>query len=395
MITFQEAYKITMDHINTIMETENVSLCDASGRILAEDIKADRDVPAFNRVAMDGYACRRQDIQNELLILETITAGKNPEKLIEENQCSKVMTGCPLPVGADMVFMKEYSEELAENRVKCTGTERQIENNNFAPKGEDISTGDVVLTKGTFISPKHIGVMASVGCSEPHVVCQPIVGIIATGNEIVEPSNIPKNYQIRNSNSYQLITQVKQSGSIPKYYGIAEDTFESIYSILRRAENECDVILLSGGVSMGDFDLVPDVLKNNNYNILYDKVAVKPGKPTTFAVSPGTVCFGLPGNPVSTFVIFELLVKPFLYGLMGYKYLQSYLKLPLEKTISRKKVTRETYLPVKINNRGEIFPLDYHGSGHFHALSFADGLIKFSQGEKELKKGMIVNVRQI
>ncbi|MCK5077245.1 MAG: molybdopterin molybdotransferase MoeA, partial [Calditrichia bacterium] len=303
---------------------------------MAEDVKSDRELPPFNRVAMDGYACRRADINKDLEILEIVPAGHQPQKIIGENQCAKVMTGCPLPKGAEMVFMVEYSEELAGNKVRFIGNEKQAKAANYALMGEDISAGEMVLPKGTLIAPKHIGVLASVGYAEPKVIVQPKVGIIATGDEIVEPSQTPEPHQIRNSNSYQLFTQIKRAGAIPQYYGIAADTFEAINSSLEKAASECDVILLSGGVSMGDFDLVPDVLKAANFEILFNKVAVKPGKPTTLAVSSRAVCFGMPGNPVSTFVIFEIMVKPFLYQLMGHTFKQQAIKLILAETFSRK-----------------------------------------------------------
>ena len=191
------------------------------------------------------------------------------------------------------------------------------------------------------------------------------------------------------------MTQVERAGAVPQYYGIAEDTFEAIDDSLKKAASECDVILLSGGVSMGDFDLVPDVMKANNFEILFDKVAVKPGKPTTLAVSSQAVCFGMPGNPVSTFVIFEIMVKPFLYQLMGHRFNPPIIKLPIAETLNRKKAARDSWTPVKINENGEIESLKYHGSGHFHALSYADGIIKFPKGENELKKGTLINVRQI
>jgi len=237
--------------------------------------------------------------------------------------------------------------------------------------------------------------MASTGNSHPEVTRRVMVGIIATGDEIVEPDVKPEVYQIRNSNSYQLMTQVERTGVNFRYYGIASDTKEAISELVGRAAGECDVILISGGISMGEFDFTQDVLNDMEFDTLFNKVAVKPGKPTTFAVSGATYCFGLPGNPVSTFVIYEILVKPFIYKIMGHDYTPVSIKLPLMQSITRTKTEREEWVPVTINEDGEVIPLSYHGSGHFNSLAGADGLVCFPRGVARIERGRVVYVRQI
>jgi molybdopterin molybdotransferase len=184
-------------------------------------------------------------------------------------------------------------------------------------------------------------------------------------------------------------------GAIAKNYGIAKDTDKAIDKMFKEAIEENDVVLVSGGVSMGDFDLVPGILKQNNINLLFEKVAVKPGKPTVFGVSENIYCFGLPGNPVSTFVLFELLVKPFLYKMMGYDYRPDAVKMPLGKSLRRKKIERQTWIPVVITDAGMLKTIDYHGSAHINALCIADGLISIGIGIAEIEKGAVVPVRLI
>lgn len=395
MILFDSAMEMVLKKAVPGTKYEKVELQNAIGRVLAVDVFSDREIPPFNRVAMDGYACRREDIHNELEVIETIPAGYRPQKVVEKNQCSKVMTGCMLPDGADMVLMVEYSETVSSNKIRFSGTDHQIKKNNYAKIGEDLKKGAMALGKGTVILAKHIGALATVGCSNPEVIVPPRVGVIATGDEIVEPNIKPEVQQIRNANSYQLISQIKKMGVTPINYGISPDTREAIDSIFKLAVSECDVVLLSGGVSMGDYDFVPDVLKTNGFEILFDRIALKPGKPTTFAVSNDGVCFGLPGNPVSTFIIFEILVKPFLYKLMGHNFIPQSVSLPLNADFKRKKENRDEWIPVKVSENGEIEPLKYHGSGHIHSLTQADGICLIPKGIKEIKKGIAVDVRPI
>jgi molybdopterin molybdotransferase len=221
-----------------------------------------------------------------------------------------------------------------------------------------------------------------------------ITSIISTGDELVEPQNKPALSQIRNSNGYQLIAQVKACGAIANYIGIAEDTPEDTFDKVSKALSENDIVLLTGGVSMGTFDFVPQVLEKAGVKIEFDAIAVKPGKPTTFGMAEKKFCFGLPGNPVSSFIQFDLLVKPLIFNLMGQDYKALDIRMPMGVEYKRKNADRKIYFPVIIEN-GEVFPVDYHGSAHIHALSGAHGIIAMEIGEKELKKGEMIHVRQI
>lgn len=251
------------------------------------------------------------------------------------------------------------------------------------------------MRKGARLGAQHIAVLASVGCTHPRVSRQPRVGVIATGDELVEPGEPLGPAQIRTSNSYQLFSHVLTAGAIPAYYGIARDTEAAIDGMMKRAIAENDVVLLSGGVSMGDFDLVPGVMEKNGIQILFDSIAMKPGKPTTFGISPDVYCFGLPGNPVSTFIQFELLIKPFLFRLMGHEFRPPSSRLPLAGPFKCKRGDREMWIPVVITPEGEVRPIEYHGSAHVNALCEADGLIVVPAGTTLVEKGTYVRVRPI
>ncbi len=266
---------------------------------------------------------------------------------------------------------------------------------NIAAKGEDVKKGDVVLRAGVLIKAQHIAVLASVGCTRPLVTIAPRVGIIATGDELVEPDRKPTACQIRNSNSFQLAAQVAGASAIPTHYGIAADTKQRISAVLTKAMAENDVVIISGGVSVGDCDLVRDILKENGVKILFERVAVKPGRPTVFGVADEIFCFGLPGNPVSGFVMFELLVKPFLYRMMGHDFKPTSSRGQLERTIKRKNAERDFWLPVVTRYDGKVAQIDYHSSAHITALCEADGLICVPAGVTEIKEGATVVVRQI
>jgi molybdopterin molybdotransferase len=391
MLPFDEAYKIVLDSAHTL-GNERVDIAQAANRILAEDIKSDTDIPPRDISVFDGYACRRQDLASELEVVETISAGMPPKNTIGPSQCAKIMTGATVPEGADCVFMVELSENPTAGMVRFTGEETD---DNIRPQGRDIKTGQVVLQSGTRIRPQDIAVLAMVGHAEVLVAKKPKVGIIATGDELVEPHLKPSPWRLRNSNGPQLAAQLQSLGALVTDYGIAKDTTGEIGGTFKEAAGENDVVLLSGGVSMGDFDLVPEILKQNDIELLFEKIALKPGKPTVFGISDGLYCFGLPGNPVSTFVVFELLVKPFLYKLMGHHYTPPNIRMPLDESLNRKDTERRGWMPVKITEAGRLRKVEYHDSGHINALCGADGLVCMEVGVAEIREGTVVQVRLI
>jgi len=391
MKSFAEAFDIVMNSVRQL-GAQRVELGLALNRVLAEDVASDIDMPPFNKSLMDGFACRRAELTNELTVVETIPPGAMPGKTIGKNQCAKIMTGAVVPEGADCVIMIEHTEALAHNRIRFIG---KSTDSNIAARAQDVKKGDVILRAGVLIRAQHIAVLASCGCAEPLVTIAPKVGVIATGDELVEPDQKPTPYQIRNSNSFQLAAQVAGASAIPTNYGIAADTQAGIETALKKAMAENDVVIISGGVSVGDYDLVKEILQKNNVKLLFERVAVKPGRPTVFGVAEKVFCFGLPGNPVSGFVMFELLVKPFLYRMMGHDFKPPFSRGQLEKTITRKVTERDSWLPVVFRENGKITALEYHGSAHINALCEADGLLCVPAGVTEIKEGATVVVRQI
>lgn len=391
MISFEEAYKIVIDSQYYEVNTERIELTKSIGRVLAKDILSDINMPPFNKSAMDGYACRRADLKNELEVLEVIAAGSIPTKTVGANQCSKIMTGAKVPEGADCVIKVEDTEEQSNGKVRFI-----VENtkDNYVPTAQDVKEGDLVLKKGTLLGPQHMAVAASVGYDFPRVFKKVRVGIISTGDELVEPFSKPGEGQIRNSNAYQLIGQLSKMNVIPYYFGIARDNEESTTRIINKALSETDVVLLTGGVSMGDFDFIPKIFDQLGVEIKFKEIAVQPGKPTVFGVLDDKFIFGLPGNPVSSFNIFELLTKPFIYAMMGHKYLPIELNVSMGTGYKRKRSTRRSFIPVKIKE-GKAWPLDYHGSAHIQAFTEADGLISIPVGVSEINEGDLVDVRQI
>ena len=391
MHTFDDALGIVMAQAR-LLGSERVDLGDAQGRILAEDVVSDIDMPPFDKSAMDGYACRREDLAGDLSVLETIAAGTVPQHRVGVGECSKIMTGAIVPEGADCVVQVELTEETGPGAVRITGESTR---DNICRRAEDIRHGDMILPRGAKILPAHIGMLATVGCARPLVARQPAVGVLATGDELVEPAVTPGPSQIRNSNGPQLCAQVEQAGGRATYFGIIPDTEEALDAAVKQAAATCDVILMSGGVSMGDFDLVPDVLARNGVRFLVEKVAIKPGMPTMFGFSDEVFCFGLPGNPVSTFVIFELLTRPFLLGLMGHDYRPTVLPMRLTEDVSRRKADREAWVPVEIVAPGRVRAVEYHGSGHLNAMTRAFGLIRLPRGIKGVEADATIDVRQI
>lgn len=391
MISFNEAQEILSQFVASPL-LENIPLTECLGRVLAEDVYSDIPVPPFNTSAMDGYACRFEDIHSPLNLTEVVPAGKLPELKIMPGNCAKIMTGAPVPEGATCVIMVEHTQINEQGKIIFTG---KSSNSNIRYKGEEINSGALVLKKGTILHAAHIGFLASMGKSSVQVNKQLQVGIVATGSELVEPQIIPEPGKIRNSNSYQLLAQIKQTGNLANYYGIVVDDEISIYEAVKSAISKNDVVIISGGVSMGDYDLVPMVLEKLGTTIQFREIAVKPGKPVLFGTVRNKFIFGMPGNPVSCFVQFEFLVKPFLYRLMGRETIQLERLMPLEGTLKKRKTGIRSFVPVKINNSGKIVAVPYLGSAHLSAISDSDGLAIIPEEIEEYNSGDLVNVRLI
>jgi len=391
MITLDQAKKIAFVKAQTI-GIEQVGLFSSLGKILASDIFSDVDMPPFNKSAMDGYACRRADLGLDLIQMETIRAGVAPIFKIESGQCSKIMTGAQVPEGADMVFMVEHSEILPSGKIRFTGTNSR---SNICLRGEDVKTGDLVQKAGTLIKPQHIAILASVGCTNPLVYVAPTIGVISTGSELVDSSQKPGLSQIRNSNGPQICVQAKKYGFGFNYFGIVPDDKDLTKKLIQTSVEENDVTILSGGVSVGDFDFVPSVIDELGFTIHFNKINIKPGQHTTFASRDNKYIIGLPGNPVSSFIQFEVFVLPFLHRLMNFTETEFIVRLKLSHDFTRKRADRQECLPVELTENNEVRMIDYHGSAHIHAYHSAFGYIAVPAGVSEIKKGEWINVRPL
>jgi len=391
MIEFEEALLI-VTRFTTPLGVETTNLDDSLGRVLAADVFSDMDMPPFDKSAVDGYACRREDLGMELKVLETVPAGRIPSKTVGFGQCSKLMTGGMLPEGADTVIMVEDTEEINEGTIRFTGTRTAP---NFCPKSEDIKEGEKVLQKGALIRPQEIAVLASVGCWNPSVAMQPVVAVISTGDELVEPNEVPALSQIRNSNAAQLLAQASRAGCRTKYFGIAPDTMEGAKSRIQQAASECDIVLVTGGISAGDFDFVPLVIQQLGFDIKFRSIAVQPGKPVIFAVREGKYLVALPGNPVSSFVQFELLVRHLIRTMTGNSTPELHVRLPIAETYSRRKADRKAFFPVRLTEQGTAISIEYHGSAHIHSYIHADGIATIGIGSAEITKGTLIDVRLV
>src|SRR6056297_1106490 len=371
---------------------ESVKVENSCGRVLAEDVLSDRNLPPYDRVAVDGYACRKSDLPGPLRLIGTSSAGDAPRHFVDPGSCVKVMTGGVLPEGADTVIMVEQSQEDSEH-IRYNGSEPGSHPPNYSPRGEDVPLGARVVSQNTLLGPQHTALLASVGYGSVSVYALPKVGLLSTGNEVVEPGQKPEAHQIRNANAPQAVAQRSRMGINHTCYGIVPDDPQALKNTLARAQAENNLILMSGGVSMGDFDFGPEAIERNGFTIQYDRVAVKPGRPTTFAVSDKADLFGLAGNPVSCFVIFEILVKPYLYRLIHGTYRASRSFATLSKAFDRRNSERDEWIPVTIDEHGQITLLEYHGSAHFHSISQAEGMIKIERGIQHLDKGAQLAVR--
>lgn len=389
MIQIEEAEKI-LNNVEPQKLIEKIKIKDSLHRILAQDIVARIDMPPYNKSAMDGYAIFSGDKSERFKVIEVIPAGTVPKKEIKKGECSKIMTGAIVPKGADKVVIKETTIEK-DGFIKITEDDDLV---NICYAGEDIKSGDNVLECGTRIRASEVGIIASLGIDMIDVYKNPDIGILTTGSEIIEPGKELLKGQIYNSNAFSISAQFAQIGISTKYGGVIPDirekTREKIYDLFYKV----DVLIISGGVSMGDYDYVPGVLEDLGVKLHFTKVAIKPGKPTVFGTMGKKIFFGVPGNPVSTFVIFEVFVKPFIYKMMGHKYSPFFVKGIMREDFRREKSKRASYIPVNYRD-GFVDIIEYHGSAHLNSLSKANALLRIPRGIKKILKWTSVNVRQI
>jgi molybdopterin molybdotransferase len=372
------------------LPVETVSLTHALGRVLAEDVHADADVPPFAKSAVDGFACRRAELPGPLHVAGEIPAGTCLTEPLPAGACLRIMTGAPVPPGADCVVMQERAIMEGADHVRFEG---DLAAGNITPQGEDLRTGDRVLARGTRLGPQHLGALAMAGCTEPCVAQLPRVAVLATGSELVPPEETPPPGKIRNSNSTQLVALLTSLGIPVTRTAIVPDTPGALHDALAQALAANDVVISTGGVSVGKYDLVPQIAAALGLTPCVRRVAMQPGKPILFAAGEGHALFGLSGNPVSSYLQFLLFVAPFLARLMGSEQPVRILRAVLGEPCTRAKADRMKWLPVRLDAQGGVVPVPFHGSAHLHALMHADGWIAFPVGVAELPVGQLVDVR--
>lgn len=373
-------------------KTVGVNLEDALNSVLQEDVIADTNMPPFDKSAMDGYACRLQDIENELELLEVIHAGVVPTVAIGKNQCSKIMTGAKVPDGADCVFKVEESIINKAGKIQCTNAKTH---KNICYLGEDYKTGEILIQKGTLINVSQMAVLAGAGYYQVKVARSPKIAIITTGTELVNPHEKPTGGKIRNSNASQLMSQLAKMNLTVTNLGIVGDDYDKLSEIFTSALANNDCVFFTGGASVGDFDWIPKILEDQEFEIFWDRTGMKPGNPMTFSKKGNKYCFGLSGNPVSSLMQFELIAKPTLYKLMGADYKPLRIQAVLADNFYRKKADRLGIVPVLINGDGAIEKIPFNGSAHINALVCANALLEFSIDKTGLQKGETAYVRPL
>jgi molybdopterin molybdotransferase len=408
LISVDEALKKVLEHI-AVLETEESDVLGCLGQVLAEDISSPINIPPRDNSAMDGYAVRSADTRGAspksprlLRVVETVAAGVTPTLEVKAGEAIRIMTGAPIPKGADAVVKFEDTDESERKGVPqeigilveaAPGAE-------VRPAGEDIKAGSLVLKKGTVIRPAEVGVLASLGRSRVTVIRRPVVAILATGDEIVDVTQPLPEGKIYNSNSYSVAGQVLRYGGIPMLLGIAQDSEDSLLAKLRQGE-EADMFITSGGVSLGDYDVVREALAKEG-EIIFWQVREKPGKPLAFGVLRGKgrsiPLFGLAGNPVSAMINFELFVRPAILKMMGKKSLakptiEAVVEDSIENTDGRRVFTRAI-----VEKRGSKYFARLtgpQGSGILTSMVLANGLVIVPEDKPGVKRGDVVKVMML
>jgi molybdopterin molybdotransferase len=374
-LTFAEARACVLAKVAEALanpSSELVPLLEAAGRVIAENVTADRDYPPFARSARDGFAVRAADVPGDLRIIGEVRAGESFDRQVSAGEAVEIMTGAPLPPGADSIVMIEHVK-VDGDRVNVPRTLTPGEN--VTPRGSEARHGDSLLAPGRRLDFTAIALLASVGRSSVPVYAKPRVAIIATGDEIVEVDQQPLDYQIRNSNAQSLAVQVTRAGGCPHVLPIARDNYEATRAIVEEGLRD-DLLLLSGGVSAGKYDIVERVLADCGAEFCFDRVLIQPGQPLVFGRARGKFFFGLPGNPASTMVTFEIFARAAVELLGG----QGEVMLPVLSA----KLTRDfhqkpgltRFLPAMVSENGsEVTPIRWQGSGDVAALTRANAFL--------------------
>jgi molybdenum cofactor synthesis domain-containing protein len=392
-ISVDEARKRLRDGVRPVTRTDVVALSEAAGRVAANDIASAIWVPPFSRSAMDGYAVRAGDTAGagperpiELRIIERVFTGSVPTRALARGECAEIATGAPLPDGADAVVMVEETAAAGADAVMIRAA--AAPGQNVGRRGADISPGDHVVRTGDLLNPSRIGAVAAVGCSELAVFARPRVAVLSTGNEVVEPGRPLPPGHIYDVNRFTLAAVIAAHGGVAVPQPPVKDTIDALEAALDACA-DADVIIFSGGSSVGDRDLIVDVVARRG-QMVFHGIAVKPGKPTLFATVSGIPFFGMPGNPTSCLSNAYILLVPFLRATAR---LPVYAPRTVRAALGRRIVSpagRHQFYTVRLEH-GVAFPA-FKGSGDITSLSQADGYIEIPADQSTIEEGTAVDV---
>ncbi len=394
MLSVVEALQKIMESA-TPLGTRLIPIENALSHVIVDDIKADRPLPPFNRVAMDGFAVRSDDFKDgkaQLKIVGHIQTGVASESEISPGEAVQIMTGAPCPESADAVVKIENA--VIEGETVILNEPKIKPGLNIAPRGEDAEEGKILIEKGSPLTTAGIAICASVGIEQVEVYRKPTLRVMSTGSEIISPAKQPLPHQIRDCNSYTVRTLSRAMDVDVTFLGIGEDDTEVLGKLVEEGLKG-DILILSGGVSMGEYDHIPSILHDKGVQKIFHKVKVKPGKPIWFGKSSnGCYVFGLPGNPVSVQTCFRIFVDPLIKKLSGDRSPEhSYLKLELMETAVSKTV-REHFMPGRMDiHQGKtcIKAVPIRGSGDFSSFEVSQGLIRFPADQKTMEAGDIID----
>lgn len=392
MLTVEEALGQILSRA-TVLESESIDVGAALGRVLAEPVVSRREIPPWPNSSMDGYAIRAGDTlagPARVRIAGRIAAGTLPSRRLQAGETFRIFTGAPLPDGADAVVPQE-DVEVDGDHVRVPGS--VAEGAFVRSRGEDVRRGDHVLSPGQPLGPAEIGLLATLGHSPVRIHRRPRVAILSTGNELADLGAEPGPGQIPNTNTYSLMAQVKEAGAVPSNLGIAADRLEAIEERLRWGR-EADVLISSAGVSVGELDLVREALTRSGAELHLWRVSMRPGKPITFGSLGRQLVFGLPGNPVSAMVTFELFVRPALLRMGG----RTVVERPRLRACARSPIAnpgqRRGYLRVRLRRKGDGFEAELtgdQGSAILRSMTLADGLAVVP-GDTTIPAGGMVDI---
>ena len=370
-------------------QPEYVSLMEAAGRVLTSDILADRDYPPFNRAMRDGFAVRSADIPGRLRVAGEIRAGQHSNAVLQPGEAIEIMTGASAPEGSDAVVMIEHTMRRDDGTVSTE--ESLAPGANIAAHGSEARAASPVLRAGMRLGFAEIGWLAATGHTQLAVARRPVVAILPTGDEIVDVGDMPEPHQIRNSNSWSLAAQVARAGGIPRRMPIAPDNLDGTRALIQTALRDADLVLLSGGVSAGKYDVVEPALAELGAEFYFDRVLLQPGAPCVFGRVAGKFFFGLPGNPASTMVTFEIFARAALDLLSGAA------DAPLDITLARltepfsHKAGFTRFLPAIIRC-SEVTPVSWTGSGDIPAICRANGFLVADPATPSYAEGDLISV---